>query len=478
MAENVKSENAKSGLSTRQVGFAVANLILGNAIFTVPYCFVKCGWSAAVVIVLSVAGMLYTGALLCDVLSDMKKRHVQELDYGTIGEVAIGQVFRPVFSLMCVGECFNTIIFFLVFSANCLASTCNISMTHAIWISAFLGFLFTLIPKRFMAGISACGIFLVLGAVVTVLYSCVVVLLPSREDMSQSTFGSDGLRGVTGVMGAVAVGIGDHAFLPNLFCASASPEAFRKGLAIGYYVYLVVALLLGLVAYATYGVSSHPVVLTNIGTDAYGMKVGSVPGGLSVFCNVALAIRCVQVLPAILDPMVQQLLYFVRLISGADVSIVKVKLDRNDESPWNSVSFCSVTVVSLISCAVTAVSLADFIFELVTVIGALFKSVNAFVIPCYAYLSICGARLEGHRFKHVLINAILMVGLIYGVVGTTAGLSRCLECFIPCLFALAPFMVVLMGKKVLAPFMLAVMGKEFFSFPKTIQKLQRPLMQS
>lgn len=418
----VSSKQAEFGLSAWQVGFSVANLILGNAVFTIPYGFVKCGWSSAIFIILSVGVMLYTAALLGDVLNDMEdienRVHRKELDYAAIGELAVGQAFRPVFAMFCVGECFNMVVFFLVFTGSSLGSTFSCSSTRMIWMGAFLGSFFTLIPDRFMAVVSAAGIFLVLGAVLVVVCSG-LALAADGVDQGQSFLGTDGLFGLPGVMGTVGMAVADHPVFPRLYCASRSRESYRKGLGIGYSIFLAVALMLSTAAYATYGTSIKSVVLTNIGQDAHGMKLKNFPAELTVVCNVALSIRCIQVLPAFLNPVIQQIEQIVVHMSDGR-SWLPSKLSQ---SRWNPASRFMLTLVSLFVCAHISVCLSEVLFELETVVGALFKSANAFVIPCWGYLVLCRARLEGKAFKKAGLMALLVVGFVYGIVGTIAGLT-------------------------------------------------------
>jgi len=57
-----------------------------------------------------------------------------------------------------------------------------------------------------------------------------------------------------------------------------------------------------------------------------------------------------------------------------------------------------------------------------SLVSSMFKSVNAFIIPCVGYYALCGSKLRGKPFKRFLLLLVLSMGVLYGVVGTITSL--------------------------------------------------------
>lgn len=409
-------------LSSVQVGFAVANLVMGNALLTVPFGFALCGWSAVPMIVLSTALLLYTACLLGDVIEVLDKE-MDEPGYCDIAVKAFGDRVAPVLVAFCCGECFFMLVFFFVFVGTSLAHTLSLPVPDVIFAVVPIAFLIKMVPTRYFSMLSILGLFLVLAACAACVYSGIELPEPST---SKSMWGTVSLAGVFSTMGAVAVCVSDHPVFPELYHSSRSKAAFQKGLVIGFMVFLLVALVLGAATYASFGASLHQVALKNIGFDTHHQPVPAVPQWLGPTCNIVLSARCVQVMPNFLGPILE-LVYGILKRCGLDLSIpygnAESELSLLKSYPGKCVGRLVIIGSCLLLCGFCS-SLFDNLMDLVeSLMSSMFKSVNAFVIPCLGYYALCRSQLHGKPLKRFSLLFILSIGVSYGVVGTITSLQ-------------------------------------------------------
>jgi len=405
-------------LSSVQVGFAVANLVMGNALLTVPYGFALCGWSA--VIILGTCLLLYTAFLLGDVIEALEQR-VVDPGYGDIAVEAFGERVAPLLVAFCCGECFFMLVFFFVFVGTSLGHALSIPVQSVILAVVPFAFLIKMVPARYMSVFSLLGLLLVLGACAACIFSGVSLAEPAT---SQSMLGTVGFAGVFSTMGAVAVCVSDHPVFPELYHSSNNKAAFQKGLGIGFMVFLLAALVLGVTTYASFGTSLEEVVLTNIGYDTHQQPVQNLPPWLAPVCNVVLSARCVQVMPNFLGPILS-LIYGTLYRCGIDMSIpldMESELSLLSSHPCRCLGRLLIIGSCLLLCAACSILFDDLMDLVESLVSSMFKSVNAFIIPCVGYYALCGSKLRGKPFKRFLLLLVLSMGVLYGVVGTITSL--------------------------------------------------------
>jgi len=420
-----ETEKIEHGLSTTEVGLAVASFILGPAALTIPFAFVLSGWLALLAICLGMALMLLTAVMLGDVLEEVESRGRFDPSYGDVGELTFGEAFKPVFTVICTVEVFFVAIFFVIFIGQTLSATFGLDAEKVVWSAAALGVVVTLIPKRFFSILSVLGVFLTTVAVAAAVVSG-VLLFPDRVADSQSLFGTVGLSGMLFGVSSTAVAVGDHAVFPGLYAAAQDRQCFQSGLVMGYAIFLCVVLVLCITTYAAFGVSLDAVVLTNIGEDAEGNPDGMMPNWVPVACNILLAVRTMVVIPNFMKPMITLLQETVIHFTNVDLSMPKdmeTEFAMLKESPGKFMGRLALICLSFFICALCGDLLSDFISDLETLISSLFKSINVFIIPCWGYWTLCGRSLKGQPVKKCIILLLVLLGVVWGIFGTISAVS-------------------------------------------------------
>jgi hypothetical protein len=304
-----------------------------------------------------------------------------------------------------------------------LSVALGLHKSDVIWGAACSGVLVTLIPLRFSALLSGFGVFLVVGAVLAVVTSGLVLLDADRVNNSQTLFGDMNVYGVPIVMGGVALAVADHPVFPDVYATAQDKDTFKKGLVIGFLIFLAIAISLCIFAYLPFGIDLHPVVLTNIGKDSHGERVKSIPPWLSMACNAALSVRCIQTLPAFLRPCVAVLREILKCVSCQILNLsgpekMETELSLLIPQPLKFFGRMMLTVFVYTICAFCADLLSGLLMEITTLMGAFFKSLNAFILPCMSYAIICRKQMQSKPVRRCLVIIILMIGVSYGVLGT------------------------------------------------------------
>lgn len=411
--------------SAAQVGYGVANLIVGGAVFTVPYALKVGGWSSLPVVLLSVAAMYFSAQLLGEVLEAAEARGYASPSFGVVGELTFGPAFGPIFTLFCVGEVFFNCIFFLLFVSHTLSAVVLVPVRALVPVCALVGVLLHMVPRRYFSVLSVLGLSFTLAAAAAVVGSG-LELLPDSASTGQSAFGTGGaVAGGVMTLSAVAMGCGDHAVFPGIYAGSQDPGSYRRGMQLGFLAFGVLAALLCAVAYATFGSALNPVALTNIGLDGDGRHFAGVPGVLRTTANTALALRSLTVMPVFMKPVLTSVGGAFGRLLRADVALppgAESDLDLLKESKGRA-RFAARLVMTCVVWGLAAalgVALADLLAELETLMCSFFKSVNVFVIPACGYLTICRSDLRQRPLQAVAAVLLLVLGVSWGIVGSTA----------------------------------------------------------
>lgn len=383
-----------ANLGTMGCAAAIVNLILGTGIFTVPYCFSKGGWQQAPIVALVIGIFWWTAYLLGRALDEARGRGYPQPDFGIVGELAFGPKFNGVFTFVCCGECFLMSTFYLLFIAESIKIVWPTSKVLLIVLAAASGVGSSLVPKQYIAVVSAMGVFLTFSCVVA-LVGCGVSL--EHWDTGQSFQGKVGLSVSLHSLSSVAVAVGDHAIFPGVFNIVKTRENFERGTALGFTFVAVSVLIMATVAYITYGDALKEIALANMGRDLGGDPVPG-QGWIGSTANLLIAVRTVLALPSFIRPVVA-------ILQDALVG---------ERSQTDCLRFGLLTL-AFAACAGAGIVLADHLTEVEDLVSAMFKSLNGIVIPCLCYLRLCKPT------KPHLVLAIILIsiaGAVWGIGGT------------------------------------------------------------
>lgn len=397
-----ESGGSSGNLSIWGCTAAVVNLILGNAVFTIPYAFSLGGWMGIPVVILTVLVFLWTAVLMCHTLDQAKNYGVCEPDYGVVGQLAFGPSFRGFFTAFVALECFFLCVFFLAFIAETLAEPTECPKSVLIAGAAAVGTLISLIPKRFVALVAAIGLCLPLACVVSVL-ACGLSL--PTWGRSQSLFGTTGAQGALYTVSFIAIGIADHPIFPGLYNSAKKPEYFVKGLHLGFAIFGFTAVALGGCSYLTFGSVVQPVVLSNMAHDRDLKPIAGLEW-IETTANLLIGFKSLLVLPSLIRPVVCVVQGLVGMSPEPELKNRKLRV--------------FFIVLSFALCSLATVAFCDFLPEIEALTSSLFKSINSLIIPCWSYYRLCKPKA---LFIRLLLFTVIVCGTVWSVCGTWIAVS-------------------------------------------------------
>lgn len=385
---------------------AVVNLILGNAVFTLPYGFLLSGWISAPLVIITIGLFCYTAILMGHALEEARIVGFVQPDYGIVGELAFGRRFRSFFTLFCVGECFFMCVFFLVFIAETIARPLRLPKDLLIAAAAASGALLSLVPKRFIALVSVVG----LGLTVTCAFVVVFHGLSLHHwGDGQSLYGKRGPCGAVYTVSFVAIAVADHPVFPGLYNSVEEPKDFVKGIKYGFSFFTLAAVVLCCTSYLTFGSTLQSVVLINIGHDGYYNPIARL-AWMQIVANMLIAFRSLLVLPSFIRPVVGA-------IQDTFLGVAELRVDARLRSKRRGVRLFLIFAAFGL-CAVAAVALVDFLPEVENLTSSLFKSMNALIIPCWSYYRLCKGHLVGKPLQRLFLFVVIFGAIFWGCYGT------------------------------------------------------------
>eukprot|EP00931_Biecheleriopsis_adriatica_P057048 TRINITY_DN33831_c0_g1_i1.p1 TRINITY_DN33831_c0_g1~~TRINITY_DN33831_c0_g1_i1.p1 ORF type:complete len:435 (-),score=63.44 TRINITY_DN33831_c0_g1_i1:60-1331(-) len=391
------------------VSCSVANLIMGPAILTLPYTLIGSGWMGIIDLALSTAIMLFTGMLLGAVLEEAEGKSADAPTFSFVAELTLGKSFDQIFEALCAGEMFLCCVFMLTFVGQSLSSTLHCETKTAICSAAVLSVTMNFFPKRYLPVCSLFGLLFTSFAIIAVVANG-LALVPHGINHGQTFLGQQGLSGRFSTVAAVCMCAGDHVIFPAVYATAGDFRTYRLGLAGGFGIFFLVAVVLSTVTYATFGNSVKPVATNNLGLDAYGESYPGFPLWLSTACTLGLAARAVIILPVFMQPVI-------RLAQN----VFAYACDSHTMLPAQVTLLSAAFSFSL--AVFVSLTYADLMIEIETLLSCFFKSVNVFVIPCLGYCTVCADRLRGRRVVESAIYSIALGGAVWGILGTMTSLK-------------------------------------------------------
>jgi len=436
--------SCKAQISGIELGFLVANLIVGSGIFSTPYGFMLTGWTSIPLALLSCALSLWTALLLGDLLEavsssppvdalrrgllqDCQDTTPLEPTYSAVGERAFGRLFVPVFGAFGFGQCLLQGVYMITLSAQSWQASLGLPAKTMIFVNAAVCLCISMVPRRHFGFMAKIGVMLTVVAMLAVVCSGLWLLPQDEADTDQSLFGTEGYAGICGSIASVFLSCGDHVCFPDMYAtAKNNKKTYQKGIMTGFAIFTASCLAFCVPVYLTFGTGINPNVLTNIGLGVHGEDVGF-PLWVRAATNALLAFRFLFIIPCFMPNIFRLfdgILSFCLRLDLTDTTQLETICELLPENRRKFFGCFMARVLGYLLVASFAVFFEQALGALVTIVGSLFQSVNVILIPCAAYLKLCGSELQGRPIKRALLYLMLLAGTCWCVVGTTIGIMN------------------------------------------------------
>eukprot|EP00427_Karlodinium_veneficum_P020153 CAMPEP_0169147568 /NCGR_PEP_ID=MMETSP1015-20121227/48303_1 /TAXON_ID=342587 /ORGANISM="Karlodinium micrum, Strain CCMP2283" /LENGTH=164 /DNA_ID=CAMNT_0009215811 /DNA_START=172 /DNA_END=663 /DNA_ORIENTATION=- len=163
------------------------------------------------------------------------------------------------------------------------------------------------------------------------------------------------------------------------------------------------------------GEAIDQLVLTNIGRDAKHENFSGVPVWVGPAANFLLAVKSAFICVSWQKPVLAALhdvswRLAIDLYAPDDLES-EVYLIR--DSPRKFCGRMILILGTLLLCTFLAVQFEEILDALEALTSSLFKSLNAIIVPCWAYYTLCGSQLQDSPKLRVLLISLTAFGFVW-----------------------------------------------------------------
>ena len=403
-------QEIKAGtLSVWEATVAIANILIGSSILTLPYAFRKCGW-VALAVLLGVCGvMTFTGLAVGQTLSAAEPRFAADAtpvgsrDFAALGTMAWGTrggaFVAVVFMLELVAIAMT---YFLLIGVN-MGILTGMPASWSIIASGVVTFFLSNLRIKFLASLSLISVAAIIGSAAALILSGVVNFVNDDVlDDFNSFHENVRVHGLLVAFGLSAFCFAGHACLPSIYWSMRDTSQYGKACVGGFAISCAFFLAVGGVGYFLFGSHMHQVFTANIAVDLDGEVVSQITWVRAV--AVALVtVKFLGTLPLLLLPV------FASLESYA----LPLSEESNDGERY------ALRIGVLVVTVVIVLGFQDAVSKVVEATGCGLTMMTSLVFPC-AFL--CTIATVSTRVRLAAI-VLCILGVLFGLMGTLDALG-------------------------------------------------------
>ena len=334
--------------------FTLVSFLLNVAQMTLPFCFARVGWSAALLMMLVTGLCMHTALMLQEALVTLVSRGTPFPEYSDLARSAFGPAFATMTQAVAMAE-------LAAYSSSCsinlgkaLGAMLPVSEGTAILTSAAVCVLLSAFSDRVFAYI---GLLSSLASV-----SIFVILVHSGWQAmrwSEDTAYIADPQYIPTSFAMILFSAGTHPLICTVLHSTRSHTELRRAILGAWTVFLVATIGFGSIVYGIFGPSFQPDIIANIG------------GEFRVIAGVWMAIKVLGIAVPMARPLGNAYGRALGVLCPTEIAGPLVMLP---------VLLCSAAV---------ALYFADQIEALESVVGCTITSFNVLLVPAMSYILIC-----------------------------------------------------------------------------------------
>jgi hypothetical protein len=374
-------------LTTLEATYTCGNYIMNPGILSVPFVFMRCGFMAAALIVLSCGACICTAWLLGEVFSRLQTAGVARPTYGDIAGAMWGQRFGSLVNVTCHAELvtygfFNLIV--LAHTAHDLLPGFDFSSIALVSSTITLGL--SVLSDKMYAYVSLLSV----TAIVLVCIGAVLsgIMVPEWAPVHDIVGPAEWLPSSFAIL---LFNAGTHPMLPTLFSNTQSKTDYQCATRNAWILWAIFGICFGGVAYCIFGSAIQVVITRNIGRDLTMAPMPNV-AGLATLSAVLLVVKLQTAQIGVCRPF-------------ADSLGRALGLQRSGRNGGFVVLLSSAPVLAAF--CLGAIALRDQLAQLSSMSGGFLMSWNALVFPALAYLRVCSPQLA---IQKVIAMGVITLG--------------------------------------------------------------------
>eukprot|EP00747_Dinoflagellata_sp_TGD_P171248 gnl/TRDRNA2_/TRDRNA2_204892_c0_seq1.p1 gnl/TRDRNA2_/TRDRNA2_204892_c0~~gnl/TRDRNA2_/TRDRNA2_204892_c0_seq1.p1 ORF type:complete len:570 (-),score=81.55 gnl/TRDRNA2_/TRDRNA2_204892_c0_seq1:305-2014(-) len=405
-ADEIREED-EEGPSQFQITCAIANMLVGVGMLSMPFGMAATGGALGVVIVLGVVGlMFFTATLIAGALeltsAELDSRDVprERRDFAVLAELAFGQVGKAVIACVFLVEMWTAMETMIVLFAANLEVLTGLAPSAGITLCTAITFMLLFTSMKFLSYLSAVSLFASSFSVVALLVTG--LSLPGGDEEPEFATYHELWRpdGVMTMTGLALFSFAAHPALPSMYWSMKNPSrdfmpALAKAFALALFFYSVVC---G-IGYYYFGDYVRQVFTANLGKDLHGHRLPNL-SFLGAITSLGFVLKLQGTTPMILGPV---------------TTVLEQLLGIDAEERTSPKRLIVLFIIGLISWAI-ATLFAHQCAILAGLCGILMVMTTSVIFPSWMYLSIGWEHLRVWRRASLLL--IGMAGAAFAIYGT------------------------------------------------------------
>ncbi|CAE7593046.1 unnamed protein product [Symbiodinium pilosum] len=382
--------------------FTLVSFLLNVAMFTLPFCFVRVGWLAAFLIMLTGSICMLAALMLQEALYALVGHGVRCPDYSDLATAALGPAYASLAQLVALAELAIYGSNSVINLGNAAMAVCPLSRNSRILAGCMLCLLLSAFSDRAFAYINLISSAASIAILGLLLYGGWQASEWAMPDTIPDT-STDFWHYIPSCFAMMLFTAGTHPLICGVMHTTRSYMELRRAILSAWTIYTAVTVLCAGLAYQMYGSSLQPFAMDNIGRD---LQLHLQEGGakLKVAAGVWMAIKVLVGIVPITRPL-------------ANAYARKMSWLGQDEA-----SGPLLMLPVLLSLAAAAVFFAERIEALESMAGCTVTSFNVLLLPAISYLLICKPSGASYccAVSFVVLGAVLALSPMAYVIWRTA----------------------------------------------------------